>query len=107
MIQIIPKPLKVVLGEGAFKFTFSTKVGGDFPKTKKQLVAAFSKSGVEATIVAGDGDINFVADTNLDKEGYILNIKENKMTIKASDEAGAFYCLQTLRQKIKVDIINN
>ncbi len=107
MIQIIPKPLKVVQGEGIFKFTFSTKVGGDFPKTKKQLVAAFSKSGVEATIVAGDGDINFVTDTNLDKEGYILNIAENKITIKASDEAGAFYCLQTLRQLSKVDIITN
>ena len=107
MIQVIPKPLKITEKEGTFKFTFSSKVGGDFIKTKKQLVAVFSKSGVEATIVAGSGDINFVTDSSIDKEGYFLQVAEDQITIKASDEAGAFYCLQTLRQLCLVDTLRN
>ena len=107
MISIIPKPLKVTEGKGVFKYTFATKVGGDFPQTKKQLVSIFSKSGIEATITSCSADINFVTDSSIEEEGYLLEVAENSITIKASDEAGAFYSLQTLIQLCKVDILTN
>ena len=94
MISIIPKPLKVTCGKGAFKYNFATKIGGKFEKTKMQLVNIFAKSGVEATVISGEGDINFVADETIASEGYFLEVAESAITIKASDEAGAFYALQ-------------
>ncbi len=107
MISIIPKPLKVNEKKGVFKYTFMTTIGGDFPLTKMQLVQAFSKSGVEGSVISAKGDINFVKDESLDKEGYILIVDNDSITIKASDEAGAFYSLQTLRQLSLVDTIHN
>jgi len=106
MISIIPKPLKVTCGKGAFKYNFATKIGGKFEKTKMQLVNIFAKSGVEATVVSGEGDINFVADETIASEGYFLEVEESAITIKASDEAGAFYALQTLRQLCEVDTLS-
>ena len=53
MISIIPRPLKLVEMSGEFKYTFSTKIGGEFEKTKMQLLEIFSKSGVEASVVSG------------------------------------------------------
>lgn len=107
MISIIPKPLKVIEGKGAFNYSFSSRIGGDFEATKLKLVSIFSKSGVEATVVKGKGDINFVKDESLDKEGYILEVAETTITIKASEEAGAFYAMQTLRQLCAVDTLGN
>lgn len=106
MISIIPKPLKTTEKEGVFNYTFSTKIGGVFDATKLQLVSMFSKSGIEATIVQGSGDINFEKTANVEEQGYILDIDNKNITIKASDEAGAFYALQTLRQLCEVDILS-
>lgn len=106
MISIIPRPLKLVEMSGEFKYTFSTKIGGEFEKTKMQLLEIFSKCGVEASVVSGNGDINFVMNNTLDKEGYILNVAENQITIYASSEAGAFYAVQTLRQICSVDTLS-
>lgn len=106
MISIIPKPLKVTEGTGVFNYTFATKIGGEFEKTKKQLVNIFAKSGVEATVVSGDGEINFIKDEKITDEGYFLQVAENSITIKANGEAGAFYALQTLRQLCLVDTLS-
>lgn len=106
MISIIPKPLKVTCGKGAFKYNFATKIDGKFEKTKMQLVNIFAKSGVEATVISGEGDINFVVDETIASEGYFLEVTESAITIKASDEAGAFYALQTLRQLCEVDTLS-
>ena len=107
MISIIPKPLKVVEGEGVFNYTFSTKIGGDFDKAKSQLVGYFSKCGIEATIVKDKGEINFVKVAGMDSEEYSLQVSDKEITIKASEEEGAFYAVQTLRQISLVDTQEN
>lgn len=107
MISVIPKPLKTTEGKGVFKYDFATKIGGNFEKTKFQLAKIFSKSGVEASVVSGGGNINFALDENLDKEGYVLVVREDGIEIKASTEAGAFYAVQTLRQVSLVDTLKN
>lgn len=46
----------------------------------------------------------FEADTVCPPEGYHLEVTPRKITIRASDENGYFYAVQTLRQLLPVDI---
>ena len=51
------------------------------------------------------GRISFVEDENLPAEAYELQIKERKIIVKASDDAGRFYALQTLDQLSESDVM--
>ena len=59
-------------------------------------------SGVEISVVKGEGvaenGIQMTVDSKLPKEGYTLKVNDNGVSIKASQFAGFFYALQTLKQ---------
>ena len=105
---ILPKPQQMKVLEGTFSFQPNTKVYADssfqiavdFLRNHLRKGAGFELVGStkeEATVV-------FEWDDSQPSEGYALDISAEKITIKASDNSGAFYAAQTLRQLLPVTL---
>lgn len=66
-------------------------------------------SGIELTVKESNGSseaqaINLLLDEEMDKEAYNLQVEDDRITIKASTDAGFFYALQTLKQMMPREI---
>jgi hexosaminidase len=111
--SLIPLPLFVQPNEGQFvlnqKSVVKIKIQPDSAELKK--VAHFLADklapatgfglAVEGAGSPGTGDIYLTtlgADASLGDEGYMLTVTPERITIKASQPAGLFYGVQTLRQ---------
>jgi hexosaminidase len=101
-ITLIPKPQSLELKKGTFKidenitlyFEPEFEIAGNFLNDFLQNGAGFQlKKTLEK-----EADLIFKKDVSQPSEGYILEISNSKITIKASDASGAFYAVQTLRQ---------
>jgi hexosaminidase len=104
-IQIIPKPASLIPGEGKFILTSTTPVCvsanarrvGEFAKEALGLTAAVEECGdarkPTAILLTTVG-----ADAALGKEGYTLQVTPEGVVARASQPAGLFYAVQTLRQ---------
>ena len=55
------------------------------------------RPGLLPSTAAADG-IEFVADTSMKDEAYFLDVSPKRVTVRAKDEKGLFYALQTIRQ---------
>lgn len=99
---IIPAPQQLEKGIGYFTLSKTStlfaipefKTAANFLKTyleKGAGIDIFSSNKAAASIV-------MVKDSLLQKQGYTLCISKQQITIKASDGAGAFYAVQSLRQ---------
>jgi len=107
---IIPKPLSEVRGKGAFVISAHSKI---FITDKQKVIYAFLnkylKESAGFSILQGNkieaNGINFLIDTTLKikPEGYILTVSTKRIDVKASDQQGLFYGLQSLIQLIKKD----
>ncbi|QPH39012.1 glycoside hydrolase family 20 protein [Pedobacter endophyticus] len=105
---IIPKPVKEVKNQGSFIIKPSTKLF--FAKNSKINTSFFNQylkdlsglSLIKSTTAAPNG-INFLIDTtvHIEPEGYVLDVSPKGINIKACDERGLFYGLQSLTQLIK------
>jgi hexosaminidase len=110
---LVPKPVKLEIAPGTFKFSDSTKIvaNADAQQTGQYLSAILARTlklpalAVEQTPHSGAGNIliNVVSDSHIDPEGYKLDISPDAIQISASTAAGAFYAVQTLRQLIQPD----
>lgn len=108
-ITIIPQPQSVHLHNGKFTFDKNTTI---IARTKEQQVIAqnfanlFSHTAGFTPQVkrSGNGNIIFQTVNNLKDEAYELDIRTNKITIKASSNKGFFYALQNLRLLLPADI---
>jgi hexosaminidase len=109
--SIIPKPRQMDVIEGSFAFNKNTtifvenefKIAEDFLQNYLQKGAglALNKAAKnKATIV-------FEKDPSQPNEGYLLDVSEYKIIVKAADAGGAFYAVQTLRQLLPVDLERN
>ncbi|MBO5452461.1 MAG: family 20 glycosylhydrolase [Clostridia bacterium] len=90
MIKLIPQP-KLLEEKGRYiKYdTVNVNLQNTDERIKRVLEKLpHSSDGIEVEIIAGTGKI----------ESYILDISEEKITIKSDGLAGAFYGIQTLRQ---------
>ena len=102
-IAIIPKPMEQVVGDGHFEITKNTVVAVENEKQLRIVKLFFEEfkqlSGwIPPLVVGSKGNITFVTDPDLKDEGYILNVTNEGIVIKASFEAGFFYALQSLKQ---------
>ncbi len=106
-ISIIPQPLDITVGEGAFDLTQFTAIAYKGEQMKEHAVAFAEQLNTSAGIslevkeageVAADGEIWFGTDTTLPAEGYTLTTSEKRVEIKASQFGGHLYGLQTLMQ---------
>lgn len=99
--DIIPQPQQMTVNEGKFTFSNNVSIGGnatfEIGYLKDKLSTA---AGLELKDTDGSKAIEINVDpaANTKKEGYRLDITPNKITIAASDNAGAFYGVQTLLQ---------
>lgn len=111
-ISVIPKPESVQSAQGSFRLTARTGIHAD---NSLGALARYLEdrlrpaTGYAFPIVAraGSGVIDIGIDrraTGLGDEGYTLEVKSNKILIRANKEAGLFYGCQTLLQLLPPDI---
>lgn len=91
MLNLIPKPAEVKEERGFFKLEKGAAVYSqiDLPLVKN--------------IGGENSPIKIYADASLDKEEYRLSVGEAGIVIKASDKAGAYYALQSVRMLGRLD----
>lgn len=109
-ISIVPKPSDMVITEGSYLFSKRTKIFVDNENQKpaaKYLSDLFEKAAGYPIFISetkGNATIIFTEDKSIKPEGYHLEISPKKINIKASDAAGYFYGIQTIRQLLPPSI---
>lgn len=104
-IQIIPKPMNLVIQGGIFQFSNNTKfvVNNDFQKEiATALITKFEKAAgwrpEISNVVPQSNYIQFKVDQTLNKEAYKLEVNAKNITITAKGNAGFIYGLESIRQ---------
>lgn len=92
-MNIIPKPLKASLTGGTVFFSSKTIVECDFPLTEEYAAKTLLNKNE-----ADENILSFVKDDSIPKEGYSIFCSDGNITVKASEERGAFYGFITLCQ---------
>ena len=109
-ISLIPEPVSFTLNKSSFLFNANTPVSIQDDSQKKAanyLVNMLNRAaGFELTIVkdSGTSGLRFVNDDQLKAEAYHLEVTSDGILVKASDEAGFFNAVQTIRQLLPVQI---
>jgi hexosaminidase len=107
-ISIIPKPVKLVAGEGAYRFTGSVALKTDDAGSKAgESLAAFFETRKITTVTSSTSKAQITLATSqidsLGNEGYTLSVNNEGVTINANTAAGLFYGVQSLIQLISPD----
>ena len=111
-VALIPYPQEITIGEKTFDLTKLNAIAYNSEDMKghiESFAAQLKKSaGIELAVkkaegAAADGEIWFGVDSELNEDGYTLNVNENGIEIKAKDFGGEFYALQTLTQLLPRD----
>lgn len=91
MVNLIPLPREINLSKGEFIM----------PKD----AAVYSEIELELVKSAGgeDAPVRIYTDSSLGREEYRLKVNENGVEIKASEKAGAYYALQSVRMLGRFD----
>lgn len=105
-ISIIPRPAKLVEGDGTFTFkplttAWADAYAGDSVQTLlNQFEQEFSASTGMAfkPEKAGKAALQLRVNASLASEAYCLNVSKSGIVIEAARPAGFFYALQTLKQ---------
>jgi hexosaminidase len=115
-ISIVPRPVKLLPGKGAFQLGERTTIvynreDGKNDSTVSLLISQLrTVTGYEFTkvpIPRSTGSIVLIVDTtnkNLQKEGYELRVTPGEIRITGLDHAGLFYGIQTLFQLLPTEI---
>src|SRR5947207_6340215 len=107
-LAILPQPVSVARGEGAFLLTRDTVIVTE-PQTYSvgtQLAAMLTPVLGYPLVVVNEAPAGQPAIwlsigpelARLGKEGYQLTVMPERITLRSSDPAGVFYPAQTLRQ---------
>lgn len=100
---MIPRPAELTKQEGSFLISPTTSISTDarFEKEADNLNLAFQKLFGKALPTSSNANpsssIRIDYAEGFKKEGYSLESSKNQLVIKASDPAGAFYGIQTLK----------
>jgi len=116
IISIIPKPAKIELSRGDFKFSNHTKIWLSEPSEELQKLGDLISSSVnQSTSLKLFATAKMTRDVprslvllqlNKDfqsQEAYTLDVKPHKIIITAGSGAGIFYAIQSLLQLIPVN----
>ncbi|MBW9203484.1 beta-hexosaminidase [Bacteroidales bacterium SW292] len=99
---LVPRPVSVEKSDGAFRFNRNTilAIADETQRPMAENFAAlFTRSaGFTPTVQTGqEGDIVLIPDSTMKAEAYELKVTLRQITIKAADNRGYFYALQSLR----------
>jgi len=103
-VSIVPKPSEMVLAKGSYSFSKDTKISVENEAQKpaaKYLSDLFENAAgypISISESKEDASIVFLTDDSITSEAYQLEVTPKQITIKASDAAGYFYGVQTIRQ---------
>ncbi len=108
-IAMLPKPATLVLGEESFAFKdgLSVSIESDEQKsTANYLISLIeSKTGFQLELKEeGKASIAFAKVEGLESEAYQLDVTPKQIVIKASDAAGYFYGVQSIRQLLSKEV---
>jgi hexosaminidase len=111
-ISVIPQPVTVQVHQGSFTITGSTAIAAlgmlsEVAQGLRRCLAPATGYDFPPVNRAGANTIELKLDnkaTKLGPEGYVLDIKSDRVTIRAFQPAGIFYGCQTLKQLLPVDI---
>lgn len=109
-LPVVPRPLNMSVGEGSFLFKPTTTFGVENAVQLKMVSAFAERFGASAGFVPAvsignnSSDVTFVTDSSLSSEAYSLKVTADGITVKAADNSGFFYALQTLRQLLPAAI---
>lgn len=111
-VAVVPLPVSVVKGEGAFRLSPSTETVLLFDDERLSCVTAALDDvleplfgcGLKSTTAAQPqpGAVNIARDTSMGVDAYRLTVSPDRVDISAGSPQGAFYAVQTLRQLIPV-----
>lgn len=100
---IVPVPVQMTIGEGDFQFSPNTVFAVENREQKKivdNFAALFAKAaGFTPKVETGvkEAAVRLTTDVAMKPEAYHLQVSAGHIQIKAADEKGFFYALQTLR----------
>ena len=111
-INLVPRPLNMqTIDKEVFTITPRTIISVENDEQKAiaeyfsslfMLPAGFAPS----IIVNGNADIVFQTEQTMKPESYSLQVRKNGILIKAADNSGFFYAVQTLRLALPAQIEN-
>jgi hexosaminidase len=113
-ICIVPRPLKIEPHDGSFKLTAETAiVAGTGAATEadqlRDALRAATGFELRKAEAAAANSITLALDPSLEPsvgpEGYVLNVRPDRISIRAAEPAGLFYGGITLRQLLPSDIL--
>ena len=112
-VALIPYPVTLVEGEGAFVFSEKTVVAledKELEPIARDFVELFTEPAgftPKLKVKSKKGEVYLMKDDSFQEEGYALEVTPEKIVVKAAGVKGAFYALQTLRQLLPSDIEGN
>ncbi|MEY8684960.1 family 20 glycosylhydrolase [Bacteroides sp. AN502(2024)] len=102
-ISMVPRPVQMIPGSGNHLFSDQTVFAVENEEQAKvagSLIALFTRTAgfTPKLNVGGEGNVRLLTDPSLKSEAYSLEVSPQEIVIKASDNKGFFYALQTIRQ---------
>ncbi|MFA5803171.1 MAG: family 20 glycosylhydrolase [Melioribacteraceae bacterium] len=120
VVSIIPKPVKLEIGRGEFKFNNQTKIWISEQSEELQklgdLITSYANQSTGLKLFATAKITRDIPRSLLllqlkkdfqSKEAYTLEIKPHKITISAGSGAGIFYAIQSLLQLMPINANKN
>lgn len=109
-LSLIPLPLSVERSEG--EFIFKDKLVAQITPQAKEVFDLFAKDFSRATDIkikqiqkSSKAQLELDLVASLPAEGYTLKVTKEKISIAASQPAGFFYALQTLKQLLPRNVM--
>ena len=108
-ISMVPRPAQMMPGSGNHLFSDQTVFAvenEEQAEVARSLIALFTRTAgfTPKLNVGGEGNVRLLTDPSLKSEAYSLEVSPQEIIIKASDNKGFFYALQTIRQLLPPSI---
>ncbi len=115
-LNIIPKPLSLIVKNGSFEINKETKVIFDAQNNFQNIASVLNEKLLKAANFEMQIETGKAAKNNsiflelgncpdsLGSEGYVLKIEKNGIEINANAANGLFYAMQTIRQMLPAEI---
>ena len=108
-ISMVPRPAQMMPGSGNHLFSDQTVFAvenEEQAEVVRSLIALFTRAAgfTPKLNVGGEGNVRLLTDPSLKSEAYSLEVSPQEIIIKASDNKGFFYALQTIRQLLPPSI---